>query len=207
MYWKFLRAGSVGPFTRHPWPTDGSWVESGTAFARPCRSGVHACRPADLPYWLSDELWAVELLDPVEDADHKVAATAGRLVERVAGWTAETAGRLAEACVHRTADHAAAELTAGGIVEPAARLGDRVLRSLAQTARDVAAQPAVAARRRAARLCLYTADAAEGIDEWPVATLAYVAARTAGQRSTGGGYDAERRWQASWLSATLGLPG
>ncbi len=207
MYWKFFRAGPVSPFTRHPWSMTGEWVETEAAHARPCRFGVHACRPGDLPYWLSEELWAVELRDLIEEGDHKVVATAGRLVGRVAGWTAETARRLAVACVYRIADNAAAELMAGGLTEPAARLGDRDLGSLARSAQDVAAEPAVAGRRRAARLCLYIADAAEGLDAWPVATLAYIAARTAGQRSTGGGYDAERAWQADWLQAELNLPG
>ena len=50
----FLRSDGTGAFTRHPRPrpatgTPGSWVEAPLV---PCRSGIHACRLADLPLWL-----------------------------------------------------------------------------------------------------------------------------------------------------------
>jgi hypothetical protein len=208
VYWKFLRSGSTAPFTRLPWPTDGSWVEAGGVPLLPCRDGVHACRLGDLPYWLSDELWSVELREPVETADRKVVAGAGRLVTRVPGWSPETARRLAEACIFRAAEHAGAELRAGGLDAQAARLDVHEVDAVAVLASEVAEEPAVARRARAARLCLYVADAAGAVDVWPVASLAYIATRAAAQRSDAariGGSVAERAWQADWLRTELGL--
>ena len=52
---KFLTADGSGVFSGFAWPlpdgAPGAWVESEVD---PCRSGIHACRPSDLPYWLAD---------------------------------------------------------------------------------------------------------------------------------------------------------
>jgi hypothetical protein len=86
--YKFLRPGAVGPFSHVPWPQPardlpGAWVRG-----RPnaCVSGVHGCTVADLPYWLCEELWEVELADVVERAGRKLIARRGRLVRRVVEW-------------------------------------------------------------------------------------------------------------------------
>jgi len=103
---KFLRAGAVGPFSGAAWPAPapgeaaGGWVEAGDALAL-CRNGVHACRAADLPLWICEELWRVELDGEVRAAAGKVVAPRGRLLERVAGWDAEAADDLAAACATR----------------------------------------------------------------------------------------------------------
>ena len=57
--YKFLRAGRVGAFSGEAWPEDGIIEVDGPL--EECRNGVHACRADDLPYWLDDELWEVEL--------------------------------------------------------------------------------------------------------------------------------------------------
>ena len=62
---KALRAGAVGPFSGFRWPTPGDgpgqWV---AASPSPCASGVHACLRGQLPLWLHDELWEIELGGP-----------------------------------------------------------------------------------------------------------------------------------------------
>ena len=50
----------------------GPWLE--TAAARPCREGIHACRPQDLAYWLHHELWEIELDGDIVEAGRKVVA-------------------------------------------------------------------------------------------------------------------------------------
>jgi hypothetical protein len=54
---KFLRADGTGVFTGFRWPLaqagPGAWVQSGVD---PCRSGIHACRRADLPLWAGPTL-------------------------------------------------------------------------------------------------------------------------------------------------------
>ena len=87
--YKFLRSGAVAPFSSFAWPTGspGPWVE---AEPHVCVSGIHACRAADLPYWLGAELWEIEL-DRAVDETRKVVAPRGRLLRRVDGWDVSTA--------------------------------------------------------------------------------------------------------------------
>ena len=59
--YKFLTADGRGVFSGFQWPLPeeqpGAWVESEVTT---CRAGVHACRVADLPYWISPALYEVE---------------------------------------------------------------------------------------------------------------------------------------------------
>jgi len=96
--YKFLRAGSVGPFSGFRWEP-GAWVES--AEAAPCEQGVHACRVDDLAFWVNDELWEVELDGEVVAAGRKVVAPRGRLVRRIEAWTSSSAQGLADAAAAR----------------------------------------------------------------------------------------------------------
>jgi hypothetical protein len=94
--YKFLDPGRTGPFTRVTWPEPGLWLESERAEL--CVSGVHACRPADLPYWLRPELWEVELDGDVVEGERLVVATRGRLVRLVDSWDEHKASAFAAAC-------------------------------------------------------------------------------------------------------------
>jgi hypothetical protein len=90
--WKFLDADGRGVISRLTWPLPegadgarpGKWVEveRGTPFA----SGVEAYRLADLSWWMSEQLWEVELDGDVVEHGQKVTASRGRLVRRVPGW-------------------------------------------------------------------------------------------------------------------------
>jgi hypothetical protein len=110
--WKFLRAGAVGPFSGVAWPTPdgdrpGAWL-AGAGGTSVCRRGVHACRPHDLPRWIGEELWAVELRGEVVETPYKVIALEGRLVRRIEGWDAAGAARFAADCTERVRALAAA---------------------------------------------------------------------------------------------------
>ena len=216
-YWKFLLPGAVSPFAGYRWAgAEGAWVDGGAV--TPCRTGIHACRSEDLAYWLLPELWSIDLdgVHPGSDADHKVVARRGRLLDRVGAWSAETERELATDCIRRTADHAAAELRAAGDqagaeeLESSRELGDPDRRTaLADAGAAAAARALAAGHREAARLALYVADAVEYLDSCPVATIAYIAARAAHER-TGldpdrDGHDAERDWQSRWLVERLDL--
>ena len=95
---KFLRAGSIAPFTGFRWEP-GRWVEA--AGVVPCEQGVHACRIDDLPFWTNDELWEVELAGDVVAIGRKLVAPRGRLVRRVEAWTVAAAQELGDACAAR----------------------------------------------------------------------------------------------------------
>jgi hypothetical protein len=181
--YKFLLPGAVGPFSGHPWPAPeagrpGPWVDAGAEHLVRCRLAVHACRVAHLPWWIHDELWEVELAEPVRQVGHKLIAPRGRLVRRCDGWDREAAERFAGACARRAADWAAQALAAAdGRAEEA-----RVSVTMA-------------------------ADAATRAAQGHAATAAYIAAHAAHQVGGPEAMAEERRRQASWFGERLALTG
>lgn len=97
--YKFLRAGGEAPFTRFRWRAN-EWVEvEGVA---PCRAGVHACRPRDLPYWLGAELWEIELDGAILEQERKIVAARGRLLRRRGDWNVELLDAFADDLLRQT---------------------------------------------------------------------------------------------------------
>ncbi|MDG4827855.1 hypothetical protein O7627_00895 [Solwaraspora sp. WMMD1047] len=222
-YYKFLAAGRIAPFSGHPWSDD--WLDARQVVA--CEQGVHACRPTDLPFWLHDELWRIELAGPVTRLGHQVVAPRARLVGQVVGWNAQCADAFGRRCLARTAAHAAAEcgeLDDGALAAAAERLADHAdpdqpivgpepdgglaaLREVAVRRQEAAA---LAGQRTAAQVCGYLVDAIDMLGVYPVAGMGYVAARAAQARRAEGTrdrYAEERRWQATWLVEHLDLEG
>ena len=83
--YKFLAADGLGVFSRFAWPLPdgrpGAWVESEVEL---CRAGIHACRPADLPYWLAPRAVRDRARRrAVDEQPLKVVAPRGRLIRRV----------------------------------------------------------------------------------------------------------------------------
>jgi hypothetical protein len=72
--YKFLAADGRAVFSGFAWPlpngAPGDWVETRVEL---CRSGVHACRPGDLAYWLAPTLYEIELGATVMFAWHGFA--------------------------------------------------------------------------------------------------------------------------------------
>ncbi|TMB29276.1 MAG: hypothetical protein E6J62_16375 [Deltaproteobacteria bacterium] len=66
--YKFLAAGRTGPFTGYVWP-ERQWVDAPSSREG---AGVHACRIADLPFWIDHELWQIELAGPVVERETEV---------------------------------------------------------------------------------------------------------------------------------------
>jgi hypothetical protein len=202
--YKFLRPGAVGPFSRLPWPVPdagapGPWVHA-TGAPTVCRGAVHGCRVEHLPWWLQEELWEVELAEPVRATGHKLTAPSGRLVRRVVRWDDAAARRFSRACAREAAGHAAAALEAGGRPEAADAL---------RGAADLEVLHAVARRLtppEPARIAVTMAGdaAARAMSEHP-ATTAYIAAHAARQAGGEAGMAAERARQAQWLAGALGL--
>ncbi|WP_322760019.1 hypothetical protein [Frankia sp. Cr2] len=232
-YYKFLRPSGTSPFTGYAWGAmPGRWVEAGVNVGVgvgdvagdvvPCRDGIHACRVEDLPYWLTEELWRIDLDGPLVIHENKVVAGRGRLGARVEEWTRAAAREFSVACVCRVAHHAAAELRDAGLAAFAERLEAAAAafgRNGKADALDEHARAGIEAAVRdlgstANLLSAYVIDALESLDVDPPAALAYIAARAANQRSAILGdtaylddpYLDERRWQARWLATRLGLP-
>jgi hypothetical protein len=93
--YKVLDRGAVAPFTRFVWPED-EWVE--VEAVEPCRSGIHACRAGDLPYWLGPELWEIELDGDVTEQERKVVSRRGRLLRRIPEWNDELLRAFTASC-------------------------------------------------------------------------------------------------------------
>jgi hypothetical protein len=209
MYWKFLNHGRVSPFSGYVWQV-GTWAQADKP--QHCYSGFHGCRADDLPYWLNDELWLLEFRPPVVEMERKVVAVGARLVRPVDGWTAATRHELAMACTERTVRHAAAELASVGLASGAARLTDaasvRDVPTWVAAARVAADEAAERGERQSLKLCGYVLDAVDALQNYPVASTAYIAARAANQRTSTDApdpYVAERSWQARWLVDRLQL--
>jgi hypothetical protein len=202
--YKCLCAGGIGPFSRYAWPLPrpgrpGAWVV-GPASAAMCRSGVHACRALDLPWWLQDELWEVELDGSVTTGRHKVMAPRARLVRRVDAWDAACAQGFAEACALRARDHAAGALERAGARRLAADLrASATLREIRATARaqDVPESASIAVRM--------AVDAAGGALAGGAVVTGYVAAHAAARASGPAAMATERAQQGEWLRAALAL--
>ncbi len=198
--YKFLRAGRIGAFSQFHWPQPGVWVKANAALAL-CRSGIHACRTRDLPWWLDEELWEIELRGRVHVAEHKIMAHKGRLRSPVAAWTPDCASEYAHACAWRARDRALDSLIRAGRNEAADTLAAcGTLGELVDSARKLAdALPE-------ARVGLTIAgDSASNALAGALPTSAYIAAHLALRIDGPAAYDAERAWQSRWLVQRLGL--
>ena len=207
--YKFLPGGGVAPFRGVTGPAGGDYCVAAEGPLAACRNGVHGCRVRDLPYWLDDELWEIELDGEVIEDELKLVARRGRLVSAVEAWDDEARRSFAERCLLRVAKHAADELRDAGLDTEAAAL------EAAEATDDVAAAAgfAVEAARAAGaanaeRLASYAADAVDWTKALPPSGVAYVAAHAADSRSRSDAPDAfaaERALQAQWLAESLGL--
>jgi hypothetical protein len=122
--YKFLRTDGTGVFTRFAWPLPGGgpgeWVQ---APILACHSGIHACRVRDLPLWLGQELYEIELADRIVEERTKVVASCGRLVRRIDAWDDGTRAAYARDCADRAHGYAAGMPDWEMAVEPAAAGG------------------------------------------------------------------------------------
>jgi hypothetical protein len=202
--YKFLAPGRRAIFSGIMWP-EHAWVEAAGPTAV-CRSGVHACLPRHLAYWLLAELWAIELDGDVVETPLKVVAPRGRLRERVEAWDDGARRDFAAECVRRTAGYAAAELREVGLAADAERLETT---DALQAAADVARAAADEARERdAADLAAYVCDAVDYAEGGHVGGPALIAARAAVLHAPAGVDDpfaAEREAQGLWLARRLEL--
>jgi hypothetical protein len=100
--YKFLTPDGRGLFSRFAWPLPtggpGEWVEADVDL---CRSGIHACRKADLPYWLTPALYAIEVDGDVTEHPTKVVASRGRLLRRVEEWDDSVLEEYSRMCLGR----------------------------------------------------------------------------------------------------------
>ncbi|HEX9289400.1 MAG TPA: hypothetical protein VF904_07755 [Anaeromyxobacteraceae bacterium] len=203
--YKFLSPGAVAPFTGFHWPVPGpsgagAWVEAPDELPL---HGIHACRVADLAFWLDTELWRTELADPVVDAQRQIVGSRGRLLERISGWDEGMARTFAEACAWRARDRAVAALRGSALDAEADLLaGTSGISRLRSVSHALAAHGGLPAA-----LAGYLAETIDFLLAGDSACSAYISARSAvvaegGQESA---FGAEREEQSSLLAGRLGL--
>jgi hypothetical protein len=111
--YKFLRSDGSTVFSEFRWPlpsdTPGGWI---AAPVDPCRSGIHACRSSDLPYWVGRTLYEIEIDGEVVEERTKVIASRGRLLRRITGWEDGVRDAYTRMCADR-----AHELARGGSLD------------------------------------------------------------------------------------------
>jgi hypothetical protein len=198
--YKFLRSGRIGPFSAFQWPEPGVWVHAAEHLLA-CRRGIHACRPRDLPWWLADDLWEIELDGDVQPDEHKIVAPSGRLRSQIEAWTPNCAQEYADACAWRAQERAVRALIHAGHRHEAdeltscATLDDVLLaaRGLAEAIPDTHISLTIAG------------DGAFRALTGAPPTSAYIAAHAAMRLDGAAGYSAERAWQSQWLIDRLGL--
>jgi len=100
--YKFLRRDGTSVFTGFRWPLPnggpGAWVD---APVEPCRSGVHACRLADLPLWVGRDLYEIELDGEIVEQPSKIVASRARLLRRIDAWDDELRDVYTRMCADR----------------------------------------------------------------------------------------------------------
>lgn len=205
--YKFLDAEHRAPFTGVEW-RPGDWVEAASTI--PCHDGVHACRAADVAYWLAASMWHVELDGHTVDTTHKVVGARGRLIGPVDGYD-EAMHELRAESAWRSRDRAVAVLGVGANDERDLAVSLAAVSSLADLQRfgDRCDESTFAGR--AAALAV---DAAHFAVHGTHAQAPFVAACSAGHVAAGpsrdqagfdAGYAAERRFQSDWLARRLRL--
>ena len=109
---KFLTADGLGIFSGFAWPLPddgpGDWVE---ADVDGCHSGIHACRKADVPYWLAPAMYEIELDGRPEVYSVKIVASRGRLIRRIEAWDRATREDYSRMCIARASELIAAAPT------------------------------------------------------------------------------------------------
>jgi hypothetical protein len=128
--YKFLAADGSGIFSGFAWPlpngAPGGWV---TAEVELCRTGVHACRPGDLSYWVGPTLYEIELDGEIVEEGMKVIAPRGRLFRPIEAWEDTTRDEYSHMCIARAGELAAAapELTPWSPPSEAAAAGPALM--------------------------------------------------------------------------------
>jgi hypothetical protein len=121
--YKFLREDGTSVFTGFRWEV-GKWVEAPVA---PCSSGVHACRPAHLPFWAGRALYEIELDGEIVEEPAKLVASRARLVRRLEAWDGALRDAYTRMCAERAHELARGMDAWDALIEPSVPEGPALL--------------------------------------------------------------------------------
>ena len=123
--YKVLIDGRSG-FTGSRWPLPdgggpGEWVVASGRLEL-CVNGIHACTVDQLPQWLGEELWTIELGGEIVRADPALVASKGRLLGRVEAWGATAQAAFGQDCARRAGEASIAGPSRGPLLDAVNRL-------------------------------------------------------------------------------------
>lgn len=105
---KFLRRGRRALFSETRWPDVGEgFLEAAPGPLVACQNGLHACAVEDLAFWISDELWQVELDGECLRVPDAWLARRARLVRPIERWSNGGVLDLSQACIARASEQCA----------------------------------------------------------------------------------------------------
>lgn len=104
---KFLRRGRRALFSETRWPDAGDFIEAAPGPLVACKNGLHACAVEDLAFWVSDELWQVELSEECVRVPDAWLARRARLIRPIERWSNGGAVELSRACIARASEQCA----------------------------------------------------------------------------------------------------
>ena len=97
----------------------------------PCRSGIHACRVPDMPFWVSPTLYEVELDGEIIESRSKLVASRARILRRIEAWDEGLRDVYTRMCAdraHELAQSVTPPLESwDAVVEPSVREGPALL--------------------------------------------------------------------------------
>jgi len=203
--YRFLARGGLGAVNQFVWPLPegsipGAWVGPQ---ADTTTLGVYAQRLSDLPYWVHDELYRVELRGSVQTLSLGVLASEMRLIERVSGWDESLRRDFGESCVERLRqwadnmhDEQGGPILARCLIECDVREIPQVL-----AANDMTRPATVGSLP-----VQYLIDAVNVLRAGLTASVAHVARVALSESPQFASKHNERLAQSQWLQQHLGLP-
>ena len=203
--YRFFARGGLGAVNQFIWPLPegsipGAWVGPQ---ADTTTLGVYAQRLSDLPYWVHDELYRVELGGGVQTLSLGVLANEMRLVERVGGWNESLRRDFGQSCVDRLRRCAANSHDERGEPIIARCLTECDVRELPQ----VLAANDMTGRSTVGNLLMqYIIDAVNVLNAGLTASVAHVARVALSESPQLAAKHNEQLAQSQWLQHRLGLP-
>jgi hypothetical protein len=196
--------------------TPGEWMPEIEGELKPCRNGYHVVTLEQLPDWLGERIFEVEVGDEIVHADGKSVVRTCRLTRECTGWNERTARLFACDCAERVLYLFEARYPGDGrprkAIEIARRYADGKAAveelaaardaacAAAEAARDVAGDAALAAAGDAALAAAGAAARAAARAAWAAAWAAREAAEDDARAAA---LNAERQWQAERLRKIL----
>jgi hypothetical protein len=181
--------------------TPGEWMPEIEGELKPCRNGYHVVTLEQLPNWLGERIFEVEVGDEIVHADDKSVVRTCRLTRECTGWNERTARLFACDCAERVLYLFEARYPDDGRPRKAIEIARRYAEGKADVEELAAARDAAWATAEAAEGAVWDASrAAAEAAAWAAAWAAALNAARAASRAVSR-YAAGAAWAAAEAAA------